>query len=72
MMLNGQVPTGSKIVKDNIIVEQLNTFTYLGWKLYTKRKKYNFKKQVHLYQFLQFWTMFWTKFIPKRTSTEST
>jgi hypothetical protein len=39
MAYKGQVPVRSTIVIDNTILEQMNTFTYLGCKIsYEKRK----------------------------------
>jgi len=39
MTFKGQVLIRSKAVTDNILLEQVNTFTYMGCKISCKRKR---------------------------------
>jgi hypothetical protein len=69
MTYKGQDPIRCKIITDNTIVEQVNTFTYLGCKISYKEKKDIFEVFTNYGNSEQ---CFETTFSPKTILTEST
>jgi hypothetical protein len=52
MVFKGRKPIGSKTVIDNMILEQMNTFTHLGHNISYKEEKYIIPKSQNFFQIL--------------------